>query len=93
MKNEAVYLILGTLLVASGTGCSRSRSRADREKQRLQVEQQDERAIQRSNEAVNEVSRKLGRKVPLMDLGLPDQKKVSPTAPPTSSSASSQPKS
>jgi len=54
-------------------GCGRSREQADREKQRLQVEEQAQRDLQKSNQAVNEVSKKLGRKPPTLDLGVPTQ--------------------
>jgi len=49
---------------------------------RLEQEQQAERAIRKSNEAVNEVSKKLGRKPPALDLGLPAGSKgdVAPAA-------------
>jgi hypothetical protein len=65
------------------TGCGESKKdREARERARLEQEQQAERAIEKSNEAVNEVSKKLGRKPPALDLGLPAGSKgdVAPAA-------------
>jgi Flp pilus assembly protein TadD len=57
-------------------GCVESRKeREARERARLKQEQQAERAIEKSNEAVNEVSKKLGRKPPALELGLPAKNK------------------
>ena len=64
---------------------NRTSSKAEREAkecQRLQLEEQAQRDLQKSNDAVNEVSKKLGRKPPTLDLGLPPEKKAEPTPPP-----------
>jgi hypothetical protein len=72
--------IIGTLLIVSAlAGCGPSREEVERrERERLEAEKQAQREIQRSNEAVNEVSKKLGRKPPSLDLGLPPEKKDEP---------------
>lgn len=58
------------------TGCGPSREELEqRERARLEQERQAQQAIQKSNDAVNEVSKKLGRKPPPLDLGLPPEKK------------------
>jgi len=71
-----VFIALGLALV----GCGESRvEREANEQKRLELEQQAAKEIQQSNEAVNEVSRKLGREAPTMDLGLPaDQPEKAP---------------
>jgi len=61
------------------TGCDRE---AERERQRLELERQVQREIKRSNEAVNAVSDKLGRRPPALDLGLKSPPPADPAAPP-----------
>ena len=72
---------IGAIVATSAllTGCGPSREEiAERERVRLEQEKQAQQAIQKSNEAVNEVSKKLGRKPPELDLGLPAKKKDEP---------------
>jgi hypothetical protein len=76
---SAFYIVLACAFV----GCGPSKEERDaKERQRLQLEDQAQRDIQKSNDAVNEVSKKLGRKPPTLDLGLPPEKKVEPAPPP-----------
>ncbi len=70
--------IVAVVIACAFTGCGKSREQAEREKQRLLLEEQAQRDIQKSNQAVNEVSKKLGRKPPTLDLGLPTEKKAEP---------------
>lgn len=68
-------------------GCGPSREETvRREQQRLEQERQAQEAIRKSNEAVNEVSRKLGKKPPAFDLGVPP-----PTQPVTPAPAQPKP--
>jgi type II secretory pathway component PulM len=77
---ECAALIVLAVIFA---GCGEpKKEREARERARLEREQQAERAIEKSIEAVNEVSKKLGRKPPALDLGLPAEKKPE-TAPAT----------
>jgi len=76
--NLSLSLVL--LLVAGAlTGCGPSREEIElRERARLEQEKQAQQAIQKSNEAVNEVSKKLGRKPPALDLGVSTQTQPAP---------------
>ncbi len=72
------FIATVALVLLSGllTGCGPSREEIEqRERARLEQERQAQQAIQKSNDAVNEVSKKLGRKPPQLDLGLPPEKK------------------
>jgi hypothetical protein len=80
----SLSLIFALLLVAGAlAGCGPSREEIERrERARLEQEKEAQRAIQKSNEAVNEVSKKLGRKPPTLDLGVSTQTQPA-TPPPT----------
>ena len=80
---ETKHLILLGAMVATSAllgGCGPSRGEFEqRERARIEQERQAQQAIQKSNEAVNEVSKKLGRKPPQLDLGLPPENKSEPS--------------
>jgi hypothetical protein len=83
MKTKPFLVIIYISLACLFAGCGPSKAERDaKERQRLQLEDQAQRDIQKSNEAVNEVSKKLGRKPPTLDLGLPPEKKAEPTPEP-----------
>ncbi len=82
------FIVLAVIL--SLVGCGRSREQAEREKQRLLAEEQAQREIQKSNQAVNDVSKKLGKKPPALDLGVPSDPKATP--PPTDTKTQPAPK-
>jgi hypothetical protein len=87
MKNKPFLFVFYIALACAFVGCGPSKEERDaKERQRLQLEEQAQRDIQKSNEAVNEVSKKLGRKPPTLDLGLPPEKKTEPTPPPVPAS-------
>ena len=76
---KSVALVVSAALALAVAGCGESKKeREANEQKRLEQEQQAEKDIQRSNEAVNEVSKKLGRKPPAMDLGLPTDQPAKP---------------
>lgn len=78
--NRSITCIL-ILLVGALVGCGPSREELERrERARLEQEKQAQQAINKSNEAVNEVSKKLGRKPPELDLGVSTQ--TQPATPP-----------
>lgn len=82
MQNRLhVFIFIVAALVVSGCGQKEAQAQAERDKQRALAEQEAQRAIQKSNEAVNEVSKKLGRKPPALDIGVPVEKKTATTAP------------
>jgi hypothetical protein len=73
------------LFLAAGCGESNAEKMAkEKERQRLEMEQQALRDLKKSNEAVSDISKKIGRKVEPMDLGIPTEKKTeaAPAAPP-----------
>jgi hypothetical protein len=80
MQNRASIVVV--VIACALAGCGKSSEHAEREKERLLLEQQAQRAIQKSNQAVNEVTKKLGRKPPTLDLGLPAEKKAEPAPAP-----------
>lgn len=81
MKTERLFLLSTALALGLLTGCGPTAAeRAAKERERLEQEKQAQREIQKSNEAVNEVSKKLGRKPPAMDLGV--QTQTVPVSPP-----------
>ena len=82
MRSDFSSFVLAIVLACALAGCDDSRARAEREKQRVQAEDQAQREIQKSNQAVNEVSKKLGRKVPTMDIGVPVPAQTTPATPP-----------
>lgn len=89
MKTSRLLTCILLLLVSSLVGCGPSREELERrERARLEQEKQAQEAIQKSNEAVNEVSKKLGRKPPALDLGVSTQTQpatpVTPPPPPPS---------
>ena len=83
MKTKPFIFVFYIVLAFAVAGCGPSKEERDaKERQRLQLEDQAQRDIQKSNDAVNEVSKKLGRKPPTLDLGLPPEKKAEPAPPP-----------
>jgi len=83
MKIKPFLAIFYVALACAFVGCGPSKEERDaKERQRLLLEDQAQRDIQKSNDAVNEVSKKLGRKPPTLDLGLPPEKKAEPTPEP-----------
>lgn len=59
-------------------GCGRSREEIERERKRLEMEEQAQRDLKRANEVIGEMGKKIGRKPPGLDLGLPPEKKAEP---------------
>ena len=85
IKLTSSFACAAVLLLSAGCGESNAEKMAkEKEKQRLEMEQQALRDLKKSNEAVSDISKKIGRKVEPMDLGIPTEKKTeaTPTAPP-----------
>lgn len=83
MKNKLSSFVFCIVLACILAGCGPSKEERDaKERQRLLLEEQAQRDIQKSNDAVNEVSKKLGRKPPTLDLGVPAQPQTVPATPP-----------
>jgi hypothetical protein len=72
MKTTALLLILGLSVLATGCGPSKAeREAAERERARLELERKIEEEKRIANEAFRDVGKKLGRKPPALDLGVP----------------------
>lgn len=79
---------VASLLAVTGCGESQAEKMAkEKERQRIEAEEQAQRDIRKANKAITEMGKKLSRPARTPDLNLPEQKKTSETAP------SSQPKS
>lgn len=78
-------LVAAVILVLSGAGCTKqTKSSTEQQTQALTPEQKNAQDLQKSNEAVTEIGKKIGRKLEPMDIGLPKEKKdtVPPEPPP-----------
>jgi len=67
------------------TGCGESQAEKqakEKERQRIEAEQQAARDLQKSNQAVTDIGKKLGRKVEPLDIGTSQTPKPNPTPPP-----------
>ena len=84
MKTERRIVIAALAVVIGGiAGCGPSKEElAAKERARLDAEAQARRDEQRANKAITEMGKKLGRKVPPLDLGLPPQKQNTPAPEP-----------
>ena len=72
MRNSFLISILVVALTGSLAGCGPSKEELRaRERARLELEEQSQREAQRANKAITEMNKKLGRKPPTLDLGLP----------------------
>lgn len=82
MKVSIKSLFVVLVCAVALAGCGRSREEAERERQRLELEQQAQRDLKKSNDAVNEVSKKLGRKPPPLAPALVPETKTAPASEP-----------
>ena len=75
MKANRPIIILAVLAFTLA-GCGPSKAeRETKERARLQQEEQAQRDAQKANEAITGINKKLGRKPPALDLGVPMEKK------------------
>ncbi len=76
IKLTSLSIVIAAVLLLSGCGDSNAEKAAkEKEKQRIEMEQQAMKDLQKSNQAVSDISKKIGRKIEPMDLGLPEEKK------------------
>lgn len=81
MKSLLLILTLG--LSALLVGCGPSKAERDaQERARMELEEKSRREAEAANKAITENNKKLGRKPPALDLGVPPT--TEPTPPPAS---------
>jgi hypothetical protein len=86
MKILTLLLALSLSLLVTGCGPSKAEREAQ-ERARLELEEKTRREAEASNKAITEMNKKLGRKPPSIDLGVPAE----PATPPSESEKSTQP--
>ena len=70
MKSHVLIITLGLSLFVTGCGPSKAEREAET-RARIELEQQAERERAAANKAITDMSKKLGRKPPSLDLGVP----------------------
>lgn len=78
MKNRFSLTLVLLLVAGVASGCGRSSDEIERERLRIEAEKQAQRDMKKANEVIGEMGKKIGRKVPPLDLGLPPEKKAEP---------------
>ncbi len=82
MNRAKMIVIVGAFSVGTViTGCGPSKSeREAQERARLELEERSRQETEAANKAITEVNRKLGRKPPVLDLGLTPSKPTVPAS-------------
>ena len=78
MKSRSSISLILVVAVSVLAGCGRSREEIERERRQIEAEKQAQRDLRTANEVIGEMGKKIGRKVPPLDLGLPPEKKSEP---------------
>jgi len=86
MKILTLLLVLYLSLLVTGCGPSKAEREAQ-ERARLELEEKTRREAEAANKAITEMNKKLGRKPPSIDLGVPSD----PATPPAETEKSAQP--
>jgi len=77
-RNTLLFL-LGVFLALFTAGCDPSKAeREAKERERTELEERQNREARKANEAITDLNKKLGKKPPALDLGVPDEKKPEP---------------
>lgn len=82
MKTNLIFTIAVFGSAIALAGCGRSREEIEHERKRLEMEEQAQRDLKRANKAISDMGKKIGRKPPGLDLGLPSEKKAEPASEP-----------
>jgi hypothetical protein len=86
IKLTSLSVFVAAAVLVAGCGDSKAEKAAkEKERQRIELENQAMRDVQKSNKAVSDISKKIGRKVEPIDLGVTAEKKTetnTPAAPP-----------
>jgi hypothetical protein len=76
IKLTSLSIVIAAAASLAGCGDSNVEKAAkEKEQKRLEMEKQAMRDLQKSNQAVSDISKKIGRKVEPMDLGVTAEKK------------------
>ena len=75
--NIAAVMALGSVLGLSGCGPSQQ-ERANQERARLELEERSRQEAESANKAITSMNQKLGRKPPVLDLGVTPPKPAAP---------------
>lgn len=86
MKSITIILTLVLSLLVTGCGPSKAEREAQ-ERARIELEEKTRREAEAANKAITEMNKKLGRKPPAIDLGVPPE----PATPPAETEKSDQP--
>ncbi|MFA6960377.1 MAG: hypothetical protein WC205_06490 [Opitutaceae bacterium] len=86
MKILTLLLALSLPLLVTGCGPSKAEREAQ-ERARIELEEKTRREAEAANKAITDMNKKLGRKPPSIDLGVPAE----PTTPPAETEKSTQP--
>jgi hypothetical protein len=80
MKTHNHLIVLFAIVLAFFTaGCGPSKAeREAKERERLELEERQNREARKANEAITDMNKKLGKKPPALDLGIPAEKKSEP---------------
>lgn len=76
-------ILFSVALVLCTAGCGPSKAeRAAKERERIELEEKAQAEARKANEAITNNNKKLGRKPPELDLGVPQEKKPEPAPAP-----------
>jgi len=80
MKTHNHLIVLFAIVLAFFTaGCGPSKAeREAKERERLELEERQNREARKANEAITDMNKKLGKKPPALDLGVQAEKKSEP---------------
>jgi len=77
--NKHLLFLLGLVIAFSTAGCGPSKAeREAKERERLELEARQNLEERKANEAITDMNNKLGKKPPVLDLGVPTDKKSEP---------------
>lgn len=77
--HNSLIILLGVFLALFTAGCGPSKAeREAKERERIELEERQNREARKANEAITDMNKKLGKKPPALDLGIPAEKKSEP---------------
>ena len=77
--HNSLIILLGVFLALFTAGCGLSKAeREAKERERIELEERQNREARKANEAITDMNKRLGKKPPALDLGVPAEKKPEP---------------